>query len=86
MTAGTFSASIIALLSMTPVGGKSMTRLELLHGDDDRGIVFARNALADEIAGHFESPLQDCRLPGRADRASWVSPAPSASRPARRSL
>ena len=44
-----------------------MPRLELLHRRDDGGIVFARHALADEVARNFEPPLQDVRCPGRVE-------------------
>ena len=39
-----------------------MARLKLLHGDDDRGVILARHALPDEVAGDLEPPLQDFDL------------------------
>ena len=37
-----------------------MARLELLHRRDDGGIILARHAAADEVAGNFETALQGC--------------------------
>ena len=42
--------------------GEAMARLKLLHGDDDGGVVFARDALAKEVAGDLKPPLQDFDL------------------------
>ena len=49
---------MVTRASMTPVGRKTVTALELLHRGDDRGIVFVRNAHADQVAADLESAMQ----------------------------